>query len=157
MITLMWAMDVNKVIGNGQRLPWYYKEDMQYFKTHAYHKKALMGYQTYVSMLKYFSSGKLPFSDIYIASRNQTEIKNATVINDVKKFLDNCDEDIIVIGGAQIYKIAFDYADALRITYVLKPHFGDTYFPKYSLKAFKLVEYETYPELIFTHYERIKK
>ncbi len=52
MITLMWAMDVNKVIGNGQRLPWYYKEDMHYFKAHAYHKKALMGYQTYVSMLK---------------------------------------------------------------------------------------------------------
>lgn len=61
MITLMWAMDVNKVIGNGQRLPWYYKEDMHYFKTHAYHKKALMGYQTYVSMLKYFPFRKTTF------------------------------------------------------------------------------------------------
>ena len=157
MITLMWAMDVNKVIGNGQQLPWYYKEDMHYFKTHAYHNKALMGYQTYVFMLKYFPSGKLPFSDIYIASRKQTQIENAFIISDVRSFLENFNDDLIVIGGAQIYKIALDYADDLRITYVLKPYVGDTFFPKYSLDTFKLVDYKTQPELILTHYERVKK
>ncbi len=92
-------------------------------------KKALMGYQTYVSMLKYFPSGKLPFSDIYIASRKQTQIKNALIISDVKSFLENFNDDLMVIGGAQIYKIALDYADELRITYVLKPYVGDTFFP----------------------------
>jgi dihydrofolate reductase len=116
-----------------------------------------MGYQTYVSMLKYFPSGKLPFSDIYIASRKQTHIKNAFIISDVKAFLEDFDEDLMVIGGAQIYKIALDYADELRITYVLKPYEGDTYFPKYSLDSYKLVHYNIQPELILTHYERVKK
>ena len=63
----------------------------------------------------------------------------------------------MIIGGAQIYQLAFPYADALRITYVLKPHVGDTHFPKYHLENFKLVSYTTDQELILSHYEKVKK
>lgn len=157
MITLMWAMDINKVIGYKDALPWHYQVDMAYFKEHAYHREVLMGYQTYLSMLKYFPSKKLPFKKVFIASRKQQEVQNAIIIHDLITFLENRKEDLMIIGGAQIYQQAFSYADILRITYVLKPYIGDTYFPKYNLNHFKLIAYTTNHELILSHYERIKK
>lgn len=157
MITLMWAMDINRVIGLNDTLPWHYKVDMAYFKKHAYHTEVLMGYQTYLSMLTYFPSKKLPFKKVYIASRKQSEIENAEIIHDLIPFLEERKEDLMIIGGAQIYQIAFPYANALRITYVLKPYVGDTYFPKYHLEEFKLISYSTDHELILSHYERVKK
>lgn len=157
MITMMWAMDINRVIGLNGALPWHYKVDMAYFKKHAYHTEVLMGYQTYISMLTYFPSKKLPFKKIYIASRKQMDIENAEIIHDLIPFLEIRKEDLMIIGGSQIYQLAFPYADALRITYVLKPYIGDTYFPKYDLKEFKLISYTTDHELILSHYEKVKK
>ena len=156
MITLIWAMDVNRVIGFQNKLPWHYKIDMAYFKQHAYHQDVLMGYQTYISMLEYFPSKKLPFKHIYIATRSERHIENADIINDLDAFLISRTKDLVVIGGAQIYQQAFSYADALHITYVLKTHQGDTFFPEYSLKDFKLKSYQTESELILSYYERIK-
>lgn len=157
MITMMWAMDTNKVIGNDNQLPWHYKDDMAYFKEHAYHKNVVLGYQTYLSMLSYFPSKKLPFDHVYIATRKKRNIENVIFIDDLDTFLKTTDLDLMIIGGAQIYEQAFPFADALRITYILKAYKGDTYFPQYNLKDFKIKTYETHQELILSYYERIKK
>ena len=46
------------------------------------------------------------------------------------------------------------YADRLYITYVLKRHEGDVYFPRFDLNAFKLIEKKMDDGLIFATYER---
>ena len=34
MIKLIWAMDCNWLIGKDNKIPWHYKEDLQYYKSH---------------------------------------------------------------------------------------------------------------------------
>lgn len=50
MISAIWAMDKNWLVGNGDKLPWRIKEDLQYFKEKAKGKTVLMGDTTYFSL-----------------------------------------------------------------------------------------------------------
>lgn len=154
MIALIWAMDENRVIGYKNKLPWHYPEDLKYFNKITRGKKVLMGKQTYDSMLTYFPNGKLPYEKVYVASKSTSKIQNVEVIADVELFLKGLEEDIYVLGGSMIYDIAMKYADVLYITYILQRHQGDTHFPKYSLKHFRLSEYQVKPQLLLTKYER---
>ena len=61
----------------------------------------------------------------------------------------------MVIGGKTIYQLCLPYASRLYITYVLKAHQGNVYFPRFDLSQFKLVSKELTDELIFSVYERI--
>lgn len=154
MIALIWAMDENRIIGFENKLPWHYPEDLKFFKSITKGKKVLMGKNTYDSMLTYFPSGKLPYEKVYVASKNTQHIKHAIVIHDVETFLKETNEDIYVLGGSYIYKLALPYANTLYITYILNRYYGDTQFPSYQLHDFKLMTYQVKPSLLLTHYER---
>ncbi|MGA0351138.1 MAG: dihydrofolate reductase [Acholeplasmataceae bacterium] len=154
MIALIWAMDENRVIGLKNKLPWHYPEDLKYFNRITRGKKVLMGKETYDSMMSYFPSGNLPYEEVYVASKSMSTIHHGIIIDDVEQFLKSYHGDIFVLGGAKIYDIALKYADVLYITYILNRYDGDTHFPKYSLKHFKLSEYQIKPQLILTKYER---
>lgn len=154
MISLIWAMDENKVIGLNNRLPWHYPEDLAYFNSITRGKKVIMGKETYQSMLSYFPSGKLPYEKVYVATRSLKNVPEITIINDVDTFFKSTNEDIFVLGGSKIYEIALKYADVLYITYVLNRHKGDTFFPRYTLDQFRLTSFNTKPNLILTKYER---
>ena len=50
MISLIWAMDINCLIGIDDRLPWHFKEDLLYYKEKTAGKTVLMGDKTYFSL-----------------------------------------------------------------------------------------------------------
>jgi dihydrofolate reductase len=52
-----------------------------------------------------------------------------------------CDtsKDIFIIGGSKIYEIALSYSEYLILTIIHKKFKGDTFFPKYDLSRWKLV------------------
>lgn len=155
-------MDKNWLIGKENKLPWRYKEDLQYFKEKTHNKTVLMGENTFLSLRDvYYKNRSLPFSKIYVATRNEKTIyENVMMINDIASFLKNIEEDIWVIGGATTYEIALPYADELYITWILEEYEGDCYFKKFPLEEdFKLItnkEGKT-PELNFSVYRRQNK
>ena len=61
MITLIWAMDENQLIGNGDRLPWHIPEDLEKFREVTRGQTVLMGDATYKSLKRYYKSTPLPF------------------------------------------------------------------------------------------------
>ena len=50
MLSIIVAMDKNRLIGRGNDLPWHYPEDLAYFKKVTMGKSVLMGYNTYLSI-----------------------------------------------------------------------------------------------------------
>ena len=159
MISLIWAMDINWLIGVDDKLPWHYKEDLMYFKEKTAGKTVLMGDKTYYSLKGYYKTKPFPYGKIYVASLDNLELEDATVINNINEFLENFpkEEDLWVVGGSTIYRFSLPYADYLYITHVMKSHEGNMYFPKFDLENdFKVLSKRYSEPLCFAVYERVK-
>jgi dihydrofolate reductase len=156
MISMIWAMDENWLIGKDNLLPWHYPKDLAYFKKQTEGQTVLMGDMTYQSLKTYYKVKPLPFGKVYVANNEEKEYIDATRVSDLIDFLKNCTEDLIIIGGKTIYGLSLPFVDRLYITYILKTHEGNIYFPKFNLASFKLIHKTMEPELIFAVYERIK-
>ncbi|MCK9493195.1 MAG: dihydrofolate reductase [Acholeplasmataceae bacterium] len=133
MINLIWAMDINWLIGKDNKLPWRYPEDLQYFKKMTHHKTVLMGDNTYDSLKGYYQDKALPFKKIYVATVTDRTFEGCEVVKDIAQFLKSYQEELWVVGGKTIYQLSLPYADKLYITWILKPYQGNIYFPEFNL------------------------
>ncbi|MBP5408017.1 MAG: dihydrofolate reductase, partial [Bacilli bacterium] len=124
MISMIFAMDKNNLIGKGNSLPWHYSLDLKYFKETTLNHTVIMGENTFYSLGK-----PLPNRKNVVATLNPDfKADGVTVIHDLIKFLkENIDteEELFVIGGAQIYKLSMLYAKRLYITHIDRAHEGD--------------------------------
>lgn len=156
MIQMIWAMDENWLIGKDNLLPWHYPKDLAYFKKMTKDASVIMGDLTYQSLKSYYKTKPLPFKKVYVANIMDETYIDAIHVKDIFKFIKDVKEDIMVIGGKTIYKLMLPYADRLYITYVLKRHDGNVYFPKFDLSLFKCIDKKFDENLIFATYERKK-
>ena len=157
MISLIWAMDKNWLVGKDNKLPWHFKEDLLYYKSKTEGKTVLMGDKSYFSLKSYYKTKPLPYGKVYVASLDNLELEDAEVVNDVISFLKSFpkDEELWVVGGATIYKFALPYANYLYITFVDGEYEGDAWFPKFDLEnEFNLVSSRVSNNLNFCVYER---
>ena len=157
MISLIWAMDKNWLVGKDNKLPWHFKEDLLYYKEKTAGKTVLMGDKSYYSLKSYYKDKPLPYGKIFVASLDDLSLDDAIVIHDINKFLDNFnkEEELWVVGGATIYRFSLPYADRLYITHVDGEYEGDAYFPKFDLENdFNLLSSRFSNNLNFCVYER---
>lgn len=128
MISLIVAMDQNRVIGKNNELPWHLPADLQYFK------KVTMGHPIIMGRKTFESIGRvLPGRENVIVTRNQDfKAEGSVVLHDIeqiKTFADSRDEEVFVIGGAEIFKEILPVTDRLYITEIHETFEGDTFFP----------------------------
>ena len=154
MISLIWAMDENRLIGKGNKLPWHIKEDLDYFKEVTSNQIVLMGHATYLSMKSYYKSKPLPFKKIYVANLGECDYEDATLIKDVLSFIQTNDENLFVVGGKIIYELALPFSDRLYITYIYGKYEGDVYFKDFDLKKYTLVKEQKTDKLRFAVYNK---
>ncbi|MEW5552371.1 dihydrofolate reductase [Peribacillus frigoritolerans] len=129
MISLIVAMDQNRVIGKNNKLPWHLPADLQYFK------KVTMGHPIVMGRKTFESIGRvLPGRENVIVTRNQEfKAEGCVVLHDIaqiKMFADNHEEEVFVIGGAEIFKEILPFTDRLYITEIHETFEGDTFFPE---------------------------
>ncbi len=156
MISLIWAMTKEFVIGKNNQIPWHIKEDLLYYKNHTKGKTVLMGEQTYYSLKGYYKTRPLPYGTIYVASLNPNLVlEDALVLHDVEEFLKTQKEDLWVVGGATIYKLCLPYADRLYISIIKKNYEGDTFFPQIDFSKYQMIWKEDKEEVIYTLFERV--
>jgi len=129
MISLIVAMDQNRVIGKNNKLPWHLPADLQYFK------KVTMGHPIVMGRKTFESIGRvLPGRENVIVTRNQDfKAEGCVVLHDIaqiKTFADSRDEEVFVIGGAEIFKEILPFTDRLYITEIHETFEGDTFFPE---------------------------
>ncbi len=157
MISLIFAIDPQGLIGKGNDLPWHYPEDLRYFKEKTLNKTVLMGLETFKSILARLGR-PLPGRKSIVASLEPFAYPGVVVINDLHAFLqEDHQEEIFVIGGKTIYELTFPYADRLYITHVKTVHTGDVYLEGLDLTDFKLISSHATEALVFAVYERITR
>lgn len=139
MIELIVAYSNNGVIGKDNKLLWNLKDDLKNFKDITKNNTIVMGRKTYESIGR-----PLPLRNNIILSRDENlEIEGCTIINNYKEIIElSKKEKVIIIGGAEIYKIFKDFSDVLHLTIVDCEVEGDSFFSYSSdeLKKYTLIE-----------------
>ncbi|MED3553515.1 dihydrofolate reductase [Cytobacillus praedii] len=141
MISLMWAMDNNHVIGYNNQLPWHLPEDLKFFKSTTMGHPIAMGRKTWDSIGR-----PLPGRENIVITRNPEFLcEGCTVLNSVEALLEYSRQkadEIFVIGGAEIFKLILPYADKLYLTRIYDEFKGDTFFPELNMEEWSLLSRE---------------
>ncbi len=157
MVSLIVAIGKNNVIGIGNKLPWHYKEDLEYFKKTTMNKKVIMGEQTFKSIIGYINK-PLPGRTSIIATLTEYTYPDVEVTNDIIEYLTTYpnEEEIFIIGGKIIYDLTLELADRLYITHVNKEYAGDVFFKEIDYSNYRKISSKISGDLEFAVYERIK-
>ncbi|AOG60646.1 dihydrofolate reductase [Spiroplasma helicoides] len=155
MITLVWAQSQNEVIGKEGKLPWNIKQEMQHFIDYTRGKTVLMGRLTWESLkLKPLPNRK----NIVITRKGlDFEHKNLEINNNLEivlKDFKNSSEELIIIGGKQIFDIAINFADKLVVSYIYENYDGDIFATKIPDNSFKVLDIKKFDEFEVITYER---
>jgi len=155
LITIIAAIADNNVIGSSNDLPWYIPEDLKHFKTLTTGKTVLMGKKTFDSIIQRLGK-PLPNRKNIVLMRQDEELhEDVVVINDIESALSLPDEEIMIIGGGQVYKQFLPFANRLEITHVHSSPTGDVYFPEIDWNQWKKINEENHEGFSFTSYEKI--
>jgi len=138
-ISLIVAKAENNVIGINNKLPWHLKDDLQNFKKITMGHHILMGRKTFESIGQALP-GRM---SLVISSEPQANTDNVLWFNSIfraiKQAERNGETELFIIGGEKIYKYALSLVDRIYLTEVKGDINGDVYFPKLSLKNWKIV------------------
>lgn len=157
MINIIVAASKNMVIGKGNDIPWHLPTDLNYFKRMTLNSYGVvMGRKCWDSIPKKFRP--LPNRLNFVVTRNESfkEIGAHNVyeldffIHVYKKahlyVIDNPKYDLYIIGGSQIYKEAFKYADRIYLTHIDAEIEGDVYLEGFNRDEWELSEASEYQE-----------
>ncbi len=123
------AMGKNRVIGNGNKIPWNLKKELQFFKQMTLNKTVIMGRKTYESLGK-----PLPNRINYVISKSLPPTPGVIQVPSIEDVLHL--QQAWVIGGAEIYKALLPYCNSLFLTILKDEYPGDTFFPEHAEDAF---------------------
>ena len=142
MVSIIVAVAENGVIGDKNALLWHISEDLKHFKALTTGHPVIMGRKTYESLGR-----PLPNRTNVVVSRREIEIPGCRVVHSLEEALGLFpeDEEVFVIGGAQIYAQALPLADCFYLTRVMHAYPGDTLFPEWDEAEWRLIASEAFP------------
>ena len=142
MLSLIVAVAQNGVIGDRNALLWHISEDLKHFKALTSGHPVVMGRKTFESLGR-----PLPNRTNVVISRQELEIPGCRVVHSLDEALALFpgDEEVFIIGGAQIYAEALPRADRFYLTRVFHDYEGDTRFPEWDEAQWRLVSSEAFP------------
>lgn len=158
MLSIIVAVAENGVIGDRNALLWHISEDLKHFKALTTGHPVIMGRKTYESLGR-----PLPNRENVVLTRQALEIPGCRVVHSLEESvaLFPEEEELFIIGGAQIYAEALPRAARLYLTRVGHAYEGDTRFPEWDVQAWRLISSESfacganYPyPFVFETYER---
>lgn len=153
-VSLIVAVSRNGVIGLNNQLPWHLPGDLKYFKSVTMGKPLIMGRKTFDSIGR-----PLPGrTNIVVTRDSQWHAEGVQVAQTLVQAMTLARlacaaaqvEEIMVIGGEQIYRLTLPVADRLYLTQVEAEVEGDAFFPIYDPEEWHQVS-EQLPEKTDTH------
>ena len=135
MISFIWAMDQNQLIGKDNGLPWRLPEDLKFFKKTTNGHAIVMGRKTFDSIGK-----PLPNRENVILTRNTVfQQEGCLVMHSVQEILEWSKEkggEIFIMGGREIYKQFIPHVERLYVTQIHHEFEGDTTMPAIPWEEF---------------------
>lgn len=132
-LAIIVAVAENGVIGRGNALPWHLPEDLRHFKRVTMGKPIVMGRRTYESIGK-----PLPGRTNIVITRNPAfQAPGVEVVSSFQQALRLAEriaaqegvQEVVVIGGAEVYAAALPLAERLYLTEVHASVEGDAVLP----------------------------
>lgn len=145
-LSLIVATAHHNVIGRNNELPWHLPQDLKYFKSITLGKPIIMGRKTFESIGK-----PLPGrTNIVITRQKDWSFPGVLVAGSVAEALVIGEQfggeqgapadEIMVIGGAEIYRHALSLANRVYLTSIdVSVEQGDAYFPELRLAEWRVV------------------
>lgn len=138
-ISLVVAAADNNIIGKDNKLLWHLPNDLKFFKNVTWGMPVIMGRKTFEALGKPLAGRK----NIVITRQKGWKAEGAVVVSSLDDALFLVKEmdvkEPMVIGGGEIYRLAFEKARRIYITRVEATPEGDTSFPAIDPAKWKLV------------------
>ena len=139
-VSIIVAISENNAIGKDNQLLWHLPADLKHFKEITTGHPIIMGRKTYDSIGRPLPNRR----NIVITRQKDLTIANVEVVHDLSEAiaLFKEDEEIFVIGGAEIYKHTLALANIIYLTTVHENYEADAYFPTINQNDWKEIEKE---------------
>lgn len=153
MISIISAIAKNRVIGSKNGLPWHLPADFKYFKEKTAGKVLILGLNTFKSI------GEKPLPNrkhVILCDKPDYKVpgdnKDCFLVNSIDRALkvakelaeEQGNDEIMICGGAFVYKQFLPIADRLYLTYIYQDFDGDTYFPEFNMLDWKEASRQDY-------------
>jgi len=171
MISMIAAMDTDRVIGKDNKIPWDIPEDMEYLRTVTRAKPLIMGRATYESIcdIRGVDGQKqraMPGRLNVVVTRNGDYFSNdapegSMLAQSPEKGLkvaydyaaNNNIDEVFVFGGAEIYQQLLPETERLYLTEIEKSYDGDAYFPEFDRSKWQQIKNDQRDGFAFNVYD----
>jgi len=139
-LSLIAAMDNNRLIGKDNDLPWHLPADLQHFKSITMNKPILMGRKTYDSIGR-----PLPGRRNIVLTRGDDDIEGVSVVHSLDEAIvaANNAEEVMVIGGSSIYELVLPKVQRMYLSFVDGEFEGDAWFPEFDENEWDVIDNTT--------------
>lgn len=158
------AIGENFAIGKDNKLLWHFPEDLKYFKTHTSGKIMIMGRKTYDSLGKPLPKRYHIVISRQIQNSEYPNVHFVTTIQEAITFaktkIGEYPDEVMVVGGAEIYKQTREFCDLLYVTRIPGQYEGDTFYPANFTEGFSLKNRqlsEAHPGLAYEVWQKSSK
>ena len=131
-LSLIAAMSRNRVIGDHGRLPWHEPEDLRHFKRLSTGHAVIMGRRTATSLC----STPLPGRRNLVVSRSTGLVLPGfevfATLSEAVAAARARDPEPMIIGGAEIYRLALPLVSTMYLTEIQREYDGDAHFPDFA-------------------------
>jgi len=136
------AMDKNRGIGFGNKLPWHLPDDLKRFKEITRGHSVIMGRKTYESIGRLLPERK----NIIVTRDKGYKAEGAVIAHSIEEAIEEVknEEESFVIGGGEIVKLALPYLNKMYLTLVDTEIPADSFFPEFDEAEWKTVSEETH-------------
>ena len=141
MISLVYAISQNGVIGKDGGLPWHVPTDLKHFKEVTLGKPVIMGRKTWESLPKKPLRGR---QNIVVSRKSGFFAEGADVATNSEDAvaLAGAAPEVCVIGGAELFKLFFPKAGRVYLTRILADVSGDTLMPELPTNEWRVIEHQ---------------
>ena len=137
---LIAATSQNNALGKDNKIIWHLPDDFKRFKELTSGHHIIMGRKTFESFPK-----PLPNRTHIVITRQQNYApEGCIVVNSIEGAFEICpkNEDVFLIGGAEIYKLGLPFTDKIELTYINETFEADAFFPEIDFSEWKLTNEE---------------
>jgi len=141
-LSLIVAMDENRLIGSDNQLPWRLPADLAFFKRTTMGKPIIMGRKTFDSIGRPLPGRR----NIVITRDPGFSAAGCEVVHSIEAALADCsdDDELMLIGGATLYEQTLDQVSSMYITRIHHSFSGDTWFPEFDVTHWEIAEKEDF-------------
>lgn len=157
-ITLIAAIGRNRELGKDNQLIWKIPEDLKFFKENTIGKYVVMGMNTFNSLPRVLTDRKY----IVITSKNIDLGEDVLVfhtISDLLSYIGNIVGEVMIIGGASIYRQMIEYADKMLLTEIDCEGVADAFFPEFLVEEWDraVISEHQYNDICYNHVSYTRK